>query len=554
MPALVDRLRALPASSRAAILATLSEEEQAALLWEWERFFARPDERSTIDPREGRGQLPPAGRWRWWALMGGRGAGKTEGASRYVNKLALLGHGVIVHLLGQTIEDAMATMVGVERGEAGGRARDRKAVEVPNMHSGLLATAPPWNRPRVVDTEAGVLLLWPSGAKGRVFGAERARKGRGPQCNVMWIDDPAAFGEHGRAVAEQLELGFRLPLPDGGPARGVISSTWADSAIMDWLREKEHVVYSRSETDDNRANLDEGLFADTLKHLAGSDLEAVERRGEDPKASGATKVFRGIDFTRPPIRRERAPEKLRRVVVWVDPSVSSATRACEVGIVAVGETEEGLALVLEDASGHYGARDTADGSMRGWPNEAIDCLERWEDRAAVVGFGVESNRMEAQAEALLSTAIDLRRQKAIAEGRRPRLLVQIVTVHTHKTKAERAALLVSHYLAGNISHLPGLALFETQLSQVRDAPRQQVGRTPRAGLDRADAGVYGLLDIFRMLDRVRPGAVGRAAAPVSAGAFGASSSGALIEPPRPERGRFTMSAPAGPGAFGRSGF
>lgn len=556
MKALVDRLRGLSSAERGRILATLTPEEQAALLWCWEDFFARPDERSTVDPKEGRGQVRPAGRFRWWALMGGRGGGKTEAASRRVNRLALLGAGVIVHLLGQTIEDAMATMVGVEEGEAGGRARDRRAASAAevNMHSGLLATAPRWNKPRVTSTPAGVFLFWPSGARGRVFGAERARKGRGPQCNVLWVDDPAAFGEHGRAVAEQLELGFRLPLPNGEPGEGVISSTWQDSPVMDWIREKGSIVYSRCETDDNRSNLDEGLFNDTLVHMAGTELEEVERRGGDPKELGTFRIFRGVEFSKAPIAVGGPPARLKRIAVWIDPSVSSATHACEVGIVAVGELMDGRAIVLEDGSGRYGARTVPDGSMHGWPDAAIDLLERWEGRADAVSFGVESNKMEAQAEALLSMAIDLRRQRAIAEGRRPRLLVRIVTIHTDRTKAERAALLVSFYQAGNIEHVPGLSILEAQLSQVRDTPRQKVGRTPRAGLDRADAAVYGLLDVFRMLDRVRPGAVGRTSSGVQVGAFGARPAGAgLQEAPREPR-TFTMTAPAGPGAFGRASF
>ena len=58
---------ATPDDVRAAALA-LDEESARRILYDWE-FWARPE------------QLMPAGEWRTWLLLGGRGSGKTRPAA-----------------------------------------------------------------------------------------------------------------------------------------------------------------------------------------------------------------------------------------------------------------------------------------------------------------------------------------------------------------------------------------------------------------------------------------------------------------------------------------
>jgi phage terminase large subunit-like protein len=497
LKALVDRLRALPAARRKAILAELSAEERAALLWCWADFFARQDERAKGSP-EGRGQLPPPKPWRWWALMGGRAGGKTEAASRHVNALAQKhGDGLVVHLLGQTITDAAATMVhGV---------------------SGLIATAPPWCRPVYSETKEGGTLRWPTGARGRVFGAERARKGRGPQCNVMWIDDPAAFGEHGREVTEQLDLGFRLLLPDGEEPEGIISSTWADSAVMDWIREQGAIVYSRCETDDNRANLAASFFTSTMVQIAGTSLEAIERKGQDPTLLGTTRAFHDVVFA----RVEDVPEMFEVITISIDPADSSDTNRCEVGITAQGLLMSGDAVVLKDRSGHYTSEE--------WPDVAHELYEELEGRTARIRFIVEDNRGTKET-ALLKLCEIVRRLRRDDVGVASR---EIRTTTSRVTKAERAAPLVRLYKLGQVKHGPFLDEVEKQL--------RRLDATGRGRLDRADAVVQGLLDLFGLLDTRHTGPMVGGSAPTFA-ASGPRPLAAVAVGPMP-RGEPMMSQP-----------
>lgn len=459
--ALVDRLRALPAADRARILSRLSARELAGLRWEWASLWARPDVRDPTDPRMGAGQLPPSGDWTWWALVGGRGSGKTRSAAEWVNAEAMrLGRGCIMHLVGASIDDARAVMV-----------------EGP---SGLLACSPPWARPTFRASVEGGSLEWPSGAIGRVFGVDKPRKGRGPQCNRMWCDDVAAWGPRAKETFEQLLLGFRLMAPDGGGPRGVISTTPIDNEVIRWLLAGEHgerqsaIVYSRDPTDANRANLAESFFRQTLEEFAGTELEQAERFGVFVSSTSG-RVFAGTDFGLPPIRVSVIPPDLRAIAIGVDPATSSAVHSCEVGIVVVGVDARGHTFAVDDLSAVMSA-DV-------WPGVVLDAVERWTP-AAPVHVVFETNKGGAMGPELIRSAERIRRLQASLPGVST---LEIRTVVATKSKAQRAAPLVRLFRSGYLHLLPGLATLERQLRDLSDAQERKT--------DRADAFVWAALDI-----------------------------------------------------------
>jgi phage terminase large subunit-like protein len=528
---LAGRLRSLPEKEIDRILRTCSDEEIAALEWAGE-FWLRPDER---EPGSvvGSGQTPPPGDWMWWVLQGGRGAGKSFGALSWArDEGERLGAGCVFLFTARTAEDARKNLVEGE--------------------SGILSLSPSWLGLDFKPSVDGGLLTWKSGAIAYLLGVDKPGAGRGGNFNRWLIDDVAAFGPNAKKTFDALSKAFRLRTPDGSGLRACVTTTppgdpppgcpeLLEFFLDPQFKSQKQFVYSIDKSDVNFQNLDPG-YRHVLELYTGA-AEQAERGGVYDR-SAALRVFRDIEFGAAPIKVDAVPGKLRRVAVWIDPSVSSATKACEVGIVAVGELEDGRAIVLEDASGHYTARD--------WPERAIDCLERWEPLAPG-HFGVETNRGEAQAEALLSMAIDLRRQTARAENREPRSLVRIEGVHSNRTKTERGDLLVAYYRAGNIFHLTGLAEVEAQLRALSSVRKQG------PGYDRADAAIYGLLDMFRILDKVRPGAIGVDSVAPLMPAGSTQAGGFFAGPERPQQPSFQGFTPPSatantPGVFGRSSF
>ena len=109
-----SRLALLPRAERQAFLATCSPEELTALEYEWAGFWARPS------------QLPPAGPWKVWLILAGRGFGKTRAGAEQVLAWA------------RTPKQRIALL-----GETSAECRD----VVIQGDSGILACAPPWCRP-----------------------------------------------------------------------------------------------------------------------------------------------------------------------------------------------------------------------------------------------------------------------------------------------------------------------------------------------------------------------------------------------------------------------
>ena len=136
--ALVDRLRphVLPLGRETAarvvtaLWRKLSVVERAYVAADWS-YWARAK------------QLPPHGAWRPWGFLTGRGTGKTRAVSSYVNAEVQAGRVGMICLAAQDEQSAVDLQI--------------------TGPSGLIATAPPWNKP---EWEASALqLVWPNGAR-----------------------------------------------------------------------------------------------------------------------------------------------------------------------------------------------------------------------------------------------------------------------------------------------------------------------------------------------------------------------------------------------------
>ncbi len=118
-------------------------------------------------------QLPPDGNWRTWAVMGGRGAGKTRAGSEWVRSM-VEGRGArdpgrarSVALVGETQDQAREVMVFGP--------------------SGIIACSPPDRRPVWQATRRR--LVWPNGAVAQTFSAHDPEGLRGPQFDAAWCDE-----------------------------------------------------------------------------------------------------------------------------------------------------------------------------------------------------------------------------------------------------------------------------------------------------------------------------------------------------------------------------
>src|SRR5436305_8819458 len=116
-------------------------------------------------------QKPPPGDWRVWLLLAGRGFGKTRAGAEYIRAIVRAKKARRIALVGPTALDARSVLVEGE--------------------SGLLSIGPPFERPRYEPSLHR--LSWSNGAVATLFSADEPNRLRGPQHDLAWCDELAAW-------------------------------------------------------------------------------------------------------------------------------------------------------------------------------------------------------------------------------------------------------------------------------------------------------------------------------------------------------------------------
>ena len=387
-------LLALPPRVLKSIYAKLRPQErrQIAAYWEGLRTDA---------------QVPPEGDWRVWLFMGGRGAGKTRTGAEWVNALAASGEAMRVGLIATTLREARQVMVEGE--------------------SGLLNTAVVADRPRF-ERGAG-RLRWRSGAVGEIYSATRASVLRGPQFDLIWADEFAKWRE-AQAAFDMAQMGLRL----GDAPKMLVTTTPARVRHMRALIADPATARTHAPTRANGWRLAPGFIAELQRRYGASALGRQEIGGEMLE-DDETALFRRawIDAA----RVGEAPQ-LERVVVGVDPPVTSGGKADACGIVAAGRAADGAIYVLADM--------TVQGlSPAGWAKRVQRAVEAHEADAVVV----ETN----QGGELVSDLL-----KKMADGG-----ARVARVHAREGKRQRAEPVALLYETGRVHHVGSLSELEDEM-------------------------------------------------------------------------------------------
>ena len=421
-------LASLTAAQRAEFLEKLEENELAALPFLFE-FWA-------LDH-----QLPPEGGWRTWVILGGRGAGKTRAGAEWVRsqvegaRSLQAGTARRVALVGETYEQVRDVMIEGE--------------------SGILRCSPPDRRP---EWKAGQRkLVWPNGAEAQAFSAHDFEALRGPQFDAAWVDELAKWKKAEEAW-DMLQFCLRL----GDNPQAVVTTTPKNVPILKDILGRRSTVQTHAPTEANRVNLARGFLEEVMERYGGTRLGRQELEGrllED--IEGAFWTTAQLDAT-----RVAAAPKLDRVVIGVDPAVSSNGASDETGIVVVGAVTQGpprdwKAYVLEDAT-------VSAASPTEWARAVSEAYERWGADRVVA----EGNQGGDMIEAVL-------RQVAP--------MVSYRKVTARQAKAARAEPVAALYEQGRVRHLKGMGALEDQMC------RMSVGGYRGGGSpDRVDALVWGL--------------------------------------------------------------
>jgi phage terminase large subunit-like protein len=422
---LAELFHALDFDERAKRLASLTDDEADAMLHDWE-FWARP------------AQLEPTARlWVYWLVMAGRGFGKTRVGAEQVRKWVK--DFPIVNLIGPTAADVRDVMVqGIGAGSA--------IMEVCRRDE------------RPVYEKSNRRLVWPNGAVSLLFSAEEPERLRGPQHMKVWCDEIAGWKYPDEAF-EQIEFGLRL----GANPQGVITTTPKPTKLIKYLAKSPETFVTGGSTYQNRSNLAPKFFDTIIRKYEGTRLGRQELNAELLEdRPGALWTLTAIDAD-----RVKVCPTLSRVVVAVDPAVTSGEDSAEWGIVVAGQ---GPSPAGADWPPHY--YTLADLSEKLTPNDAAKKILGAYQAYKADRVIAEVNNGGDLVEGILRT-VDLN--------------FAYKAVHASRGKLTRAEPIAALYEQHRVHHVGAFGVLEDQMCDYVPF----LSKSP----DRMDANVWALTEL-----------------------------------------------------------
>ena len=358
------------------------------------------------------------------------GAGKTEACARYFARYMREHPGTRGRIIAPTNGDAIEACV---RGP-----------------SGLLSIDPEIRF--VAASAGGGKCFWANGSEALVIGTAAPRdvermRAAGNR-DLDWWEEMAANSQLGPAW-DQAAFGLR-----SGRPHSIASTTPRPTLDYRRVRGEPGVVRTHATLLDNPYNPPERIERMQARY-GGTNLGRQQLDGElIDDTPGA--LWRRAFFEH---RLESAD--CTRIVVAVDPAVTSGERADDTGIIVCGIDADGEGYVLADETCHE--------SPDGWARRVVDAYDRWQADSVVV----EVN----QGYELVTTVL----QAARAD-------LPIRTVHASRGKVTRADPIALLYEQGRVHHVGSFPLLEdeccTWLPNTANSP------------DRLDALVWGLTDLM----------------------------------------------------------
>ena len=374
-------------------------------------------------------QLPPEGDWRVWLVISGRGFGKTFLGAGWLAEQARSIPNSEWAIVAPTFTDVRRTCVEGPSGFL-------KAVDLHKEKGDF------YNRSN------GQITL-SNGARIHLVSADEPDRARGLNLSGAWLDEASSF-RYEEIWTEGLAPALRI----GDPRVVVTTTPRPTKLIREWTsRTDGSVVVTRGSTFDNAKNLSEAALAELKARYEGTRLGRQELYGE------LLLDTPGALFTQTMIDEKRVQHynDFTRVVVAVDPAVTSNEDSDLTGIVVVGIGADGRYYVLADKS----CRDTP----LGWSKRVNQAYEDYQADRVIV----ETN----QGGSFIETTL-----KQI----NPHMAVTGVVAKVGKRL--RAEPIASLYEQGRVSHIGNLSELESQMIEwVPDS-----GESP----DRLDALVHGI--------------------------------------------------------------
>ncbi len=292
-----------------------------------------------------------------WLILAGRGFGKTRTGAESVMELVNSGKYKSIAIVGKSILEARDIMVeGI---------------------SGLLATTVAKKMYRNSDEkieDASVLkftyyrsrnlIVWENGARAYLIGADNYERIRGYQFDLVWMDEFAKY-RYPEATWRQILFAMRL----GDDPKCIITTTPRPLKILKTMVESKYTYLTKGSTFQNKENLSEKFLKFIQETYGNTWIGRQELEGE-LLSEKENSVWKKADIRYQEVDREC----LERVVIGVDPAVSSTENSDETGIIVAGLGYDEKIYVLDDLSGKYTAPEWAKTVCRACHDYGASCI------------------------------------------------------------------------------------------------------------------------------------------------------------------------------------
>ena len=289
-------------------------------------------------------QLAPEDKdWNTWFINAGRGFGKTRSGVEWVREQVKCGVKRIA-AVASTNSDIERVMV---KGESGFLSVCWKGDKT---YAGKKMGFPEWSPTKRT-------LTWENGAQVQFFSAEEPERLRGPQFELAWCDETAAWNKD-MDTWSMLQFCMRL----GKHPRIMVTTTPKPTKLIRQILKDPKTVVTTGSTFDNSANLAKTYINAVKEQYEGTRLGRQELYAEVlEEAQGALWTTAMLDDAS--IKHEAVPD-LSRIVVALDPAFTSNAESDMTGIVVAGIDINGIAYVLGDYTDRL--------SPQGWAMKAIE--------------------------------------------------------------------------------------------------------------------------------------------------------------------------------------
>ena len=339
-----------------------------------------------------------------------------------------------IALVGETVADVRKTMI---EGEAGILAISRPE---------FMPTYSPSNRE----------VRWPTGAIAITYTGKEPDQLRGPAHHYAWADEPMKW-QYLQDAWDMMMFGLRL----GSHPQVVATTTPRPLKMLKDLLKDSTTFPTRGTTYDNLENLAPAFAKKIISKYEGTRLGRQELSAE------ILEDVPGALWSRDVIEKNRVKNypALVRIVVAIDPAVTSGEDADDTGIVVAGKGIDGHGYVLEDGTCHE--------TPQGWGKQAVALYKKWKaDR--IIG---EVNNGGEMIEAVIRS-VDAS--------------VPYKAVHASRGKVARAEPISALDEQGRVHHVGHFSELEDQMAEfTHDFSREKAGYSP----DRMEARVWALTEL-----------------------------------------------------------